>query len=66
MFKNSLKISKKCANEGNTCIKEPDRKFTRLECVRQNMFRSLANPENKKVSDFVLQNKKFFSDQIDR
>ena len=35
MSKNFQKISKKRANGGKTCFKVPDRKVTRLECVKK-------------------------------
>ena len=66
MSKSFQKISKQRANNGKTCIKKPERNVTRLESVKQNMFKSLVNPENQNIPDFVLLNKKIFFDKIDR
>ena len=65
MFENFQKISKKRANRGKTCFKVPDRKVTRLECVKQNIFKSLVFSENQKTSEFVLLNKKKTFDNFD-
>ena len=59
------KISKKRANEIKICIKKSDRRLTR-QYVKENMFKSLVNPENQNIPDFVLVNKKTFFDQIYR
>ena len=66
MSKNFQKLSKKRVNGGQTCFKDLDRKVTRLECVRQNMFKSLVNPENKNIHGIVLLNEKNIFDQVDR
>ena len=65
MSKNFQKLSKKRFNGGQTCFKGPYRKVTRLECVRQNMFKSLVNPENKSIHGIVLLNEKNIFDQVD-
>ena len=66
MSKNFQKLSKKRVNGGQTCFKGPYRKVTRLECVRQNMFESLVNPENQNIQGIVLLNEKNIFDQVDR
>ena len=66
MSKNFQNISRKRAIDGKTCIQDPDRKVTKLECVKQNMFKSLVNPENQNIPDFVLLNKKKIFDKIER
>ena len=65
MSKNFQKLSKKRANDGSMSIKKPDRKVTRLESIKQNMFESLVNPENQTIPDFVLLNKKTMFDLIE-
>ena len=66
MSKNFQKLSKKRVNGGETYFKDPDRKVTRLESVRENMFKFLVNPKNKIIHGFVLLNEKNIFDQIDR
>ena len=66
MSKTSQNISRKRANDGKISIKIFDKRVTRLEYVKQNMFKSLVNPENQNIPDFVLQNMKKCFDQIDR
>ena len=66
MSKNFQNISRKRANDGKLCIKDIDRKVTRLEYVKQNMFKSLVNPKNQNIPVFVLLNKETIFDQVER
>ena len=61
MSKIYQKVSRKRANDGKISIKKPDRKVTRIEYVK-----SLVNPENQKVSDFVLRNKETIFNRIEK
>ena len=66
MSKNFQNISRKRANDGKISIKKPDRKVTRLEYVKQNMFMSLVETENQNIPDFVLLNKETNIYQIEK
>ena len=47
-------------------MKVPSRKMTRLEHARQNIFKSLTNPDTKICSEFVIFNKQATFEKLDR
>ena len=66
MSKTSQNISRKRANDGKISIKIFDKRVTRLEYVKQNMFKSLVETENQNIPDFVLLNKETNIYQIEK
>ena len=58
MPKNCKRNTQKRDIDAKSCIKDPNRKMTRLKHTRQNMFKSLTNSVNQNLPEFVLLSKK--------
>ena len=54
------------AKEAKSFIKVPNRKTTKLEHARQNIFKSLTNYVNQNCPEFVMLNKKETFEKLNR